>query len=216
MEYSRRDDEKKTVVHDGQRKLLISEIEFLTKFGDSAENLVYVGASNARHLLIIHDMFPDLKMSLYDDQGNIPDVGHVYNRLFDDKDAMDWAKQKNVLFISDIRTVTKDDHPGDDVILDDMEKQRNWHRVINPKASSLKFRLPFNKEVTQYLSGDLYFPVWGPPTTTECRLFVSDNTLCDYDNNIHERRMAYFNKHTRVMQPSRLPGKISRRWEAKF
>lgn len=43
MAYARRQGEVKTVEHWGQRKLLMSEIEFLTLYGDRASKVVYAG-----------------------------------------------------------------------------------------------------------------------------------------------------------------------------
>ena len=41
----RTDFEKKYIRHWGQRKLLLSEIYFLTKYGDKSFNVVYAGAA---------------------------------------------------------------------------------------------------------------------------------------------------------------------------
>jgi hypothetical protein len=41
--YRRRKGELKTVIHWGQRKLLLSEIEFLTNCGDQSSLVVYAG-----------------------------------------------------------------------------------------------------------------------------------------------------------------------------
>ncbi len=45
LPYRRRKGEEKTVVHWGQRKLLLSEIEFLTLYGQEGHPVVYAGAA---------------------------------------------------------------------------------------------------------------------------------------------------------------------------
>merc|ERR1712032_1745944 len=81
-------------------------------------------------------------------------------------------------------------------------------------ASSFKFRLPWDDGSTTYLRGDIHLPVWGGPTTTECRLFVetceqsvgdagdaasaSSASTATYDNRRYERQMFYFNTHRRI------------------
>ena len=48
--YARRQGEVKTVDHWGQRKLLFSEIEFLTLYGHLAKTVVYAGAAPGMHI----------------------------------------------------------------------------------------------------------------------------------------------------------------------
>jgi hypothetical protein len=44
----------------------------------------------------------------------------------------------------------------------------------------------------------MFLPVWGPPSTTECRLVVdTDAAQEDYDHTEHEQRMFFFNTITR-------------------
>jgi hypothetical protein len=50
--YQRRQGEAKTVDHWGQRKLLLSEIEFLTMYGDAEYTVVYAG-NHAVHEMIV-------------------------------------------------------------------------------------------------------------------------------------------------------------------
>lgn len=64
--YRRRKDEEKTVIHWGQRKLLLSEIEFLSLYGDQAKVVVYAGAAPGTHIKALANMFPDHKFVLVD------------------------------------------------------------------------------------------------------------------------------------------------------
>jgi hypothetical protein len=68
---------------------------------------------------------------------------------------------------------------------------------MQPKKSMLKFRLSWQKGKTTYLAGDIYFPIWGPITTTEARLVPSEGEK-EYDNAKYFEQMFYFNTITRV------------------
>ncbi len=54
--------ESKTVVHWGQRKLLMHEIEFLTKHLGTEQRavLVYAGAAPGTHISLLSDLFPSV------------------------------------------------------------------------------------------------------------------------------------------------------------
>lgn len=81
----------------------------------------------------------------------------------------------------------------------DQELQKNWVLKLNPKASMLKFRLPWEGGSTNYLKGDIYLPIWGRETTTETRLIsVSPFEIVPYDNKKYEEQCFHFNRVTRV------------------
>jgi len=64
----------------------------------------------------------------------------------------------------------------------------------------LKFRLPWDAGASEYLDGDVYLPVWGPQSTTECRLVTrrdDPGATRVYDHEKHERQMFFFNVVTR-------------------
>lgn len=62
---------------------------------------------------------------------------------------------KDMLFISDIRSISSgmNDIEIDERIIIDMNDQKRWHEIMNPRASMLKFRLPWNPGKTTYLKG---------------------------------------------------------------
>merc|ERR1739848_719080 len=64
----------------------------------------------------------------------------------------------------------------------------------------LKFRLPYTDGTTKYFDGEVRLPVWGPQTTTECRLLVNcDSTsLVDYDHQKLLEQLFYFNTVVRI------------------
>ena len=53
----------------------------------------------------------------------------------------------------------------------------------------------------EYLAGDVYLPIFGPKSTTECRLFIKRGCGTElYEPLLHERKMAGFNQYDRRMQ----------------
>ncbi|KAL9657222.1 hypothetical protein ABK040_011444 [Willaertia magna] len=165
--YRSRKTELKSTLHWGQRKLLMSEIEFLTEFGFPNATVVYAGAA------------PDELAAKY--------------------------SNKDVLFISDIRTAEPGHMSEEEVekcVKWDNEAQMNWHKLIKPRKSMLKFRLPYRSDLVpfvEYLKGEIYLPVWGPQTTSETRLVCDkDCELITYDTQKYQDQMFYFNTRTRT------------------
>eukprot|EP00658_Telonema_sp_P-2_P081406 TRINITY_DN8330_c0_g1_i8.p2 TRINITY_DN8330_c0_g1~~TRINITY_DN8330_c0_g1_i8.p2 ORF type:complete len:243 (-),score=62.52 TRINITY_DN8330_c0_g1_i8:286-1014(-) len=107
-----------------------------------------------------------------------------------------------VLFISDVRTADPDltsEAESDAYIRREMSDQMAAHQAINPQASMLKFRLSWQRGTTHYLDGQVYLPIWGPVTTSESRLVVTQGSqMKDWDNTVYESQMFHFNTHTRV------------------
>lgn len=65
--YARRIGEAKTVDHWGQRKLLLSEIEFLTHYAREGDVVLYAGAAPGNHVrFLAENMFPRLRFILVD------------------------------------------------------------------------------------------------------------------------------------------------------
>ena len=212
-EYQRRDGKMKSAIHWGQRKLLLSEIEFLTLIGDEAlagGTVVYAGAAPGTHVGCLSEMFPRVNFVLVDPAPFTVKPSakiRLISDLFTDELAMelkDQYGQNNVYFVSDIRTADPDrDTPGESErkIKSDMEAQMRWHLMMESKRSMFKFRLPWDDESSEYLDGDVYLPVWGPQTTTECRLVTragQPRAMRTYDHKKYESQMFYFNSLTRV------------------
>ena len=111
----------------------------------------------------------------------------------------------NLLLISDVRT----DAYNADAIDMDMQAQSRWFKQMNASAGLLKFRLPFcTKKWTEtlslhhglypYLDGVVFLPIYGPPSTTECRLYVRQGCKeIYYRVKDHESRMAAFETEDR-------------------
>ena len=179
--YRRRAGEVKTVVHWGQRKLLLAEIEFITahlppSLGGAGGIVLYAGAAPGTHVRMLARLFEQLRFVLVDPApfstkacSNIT----ILRRCFDDALAAEYAGRRDVLFICDVRSVDVESCSAEEMerrCALDMAAQQRWHNIIRPRRSLLKFRLPYAAGATRYLSGELWLQPWGPPTTTEVRL----------------------------------------------
>ncbi|KNC50807.1 uncharacterized protein AMSG_06709 [Thecamonas trahens ATCC 50062] len=216
--YRRRNKSYKTVNHWGQRKLLMSEVEFLTLYARPGDVVVYAGAAPGAHTAWLADQFPALSFELYDPADFVPGLGDhprigVHQEFFTDEICATYAGRDNVLFVSDIRTAdwkVMGEEEVEKSVYEDQLRQQGWHDAIRPRYSMLKFRLPWGAGSTQYLDGAIHLPVWGPITTTETRLVVArDAPKVDWDHKDYEERMFYFNTVTRVHyydHPVRVPG----------
>ena len=202
-EYHTRKGELKSVIHWGQRKLLLSEIEFLLIADEPDAVVIYAGAAPGTHVQVLSEFFQGLHFILVDPapftvkpSRNIT----LIRALFTNRLAKQLRKQhatRPILFISDVRTGERGldtDEVVETRVETDMKAQAQWHRIIAPEKSMLKFRLPYTAGRTRYLDGDLRLPVWGPITTTECRLIVgTDAESRVYDHTQHEEQMFFFN-----------------------
>jgi hypothetical protein len=212
-EYRSREEIVKTVCHWGQRKLLLSEIEFFTLIGPNRLRnalVVYAGAASGKHIVYLSALFPSVRFVLIDPSAFARSVRacprvRIINDLMTDDLARELSRESdNLYFISDIRsddpnTSTREENER--CIREDMDAQARWHGILGSKRSMLKFRLPWADGQTRYLNGDIYLPVWGPQSTTEARLITTDVAGAEryrlYDNRKYERQMFYFNNFTR-------------------
>jgi cap2 methyltransferase len=153
-----------------------------------------------KHTFILVDPAP---FTVRPERGRI----FIHQAMFTDDLANELRQgllQRNtrILFISDVRSCDPDFHSEQvhtERINADMRAQARWHRILRPFKSMLKFRLPYASGVTEYLKGDIHLPVWGPPSTTECRLVVNTHPSTQtYDHTDHEEKMFHFNTVTRV------------------
>jgi hypothetical protein len=147
-------EKKSTNCHDGQRKLLYSEIEFYSMIKEKYDLnnilVVYVGSASGIHEPIIFDLFPELDFYLCDPNPYLIDHPLIKNKervrinndYYDDetwKDVIKFNKKnKNIIFICDIREdVTEKE------VLKNMIQQQLWTIQLNSIAYMLKFRLPY-------------------------------------------------------------------------
>lgn len=210
-QYQRRVGEAKTVVHWGQLKLLLSEIEFLTEHSRDQDVVVYAGAAPGTHTEFLASLFPKLSFVLVDPAEfhcQQTDRITVLQQLFTDELAESFASlEGRLLFVSDIRAIDKQmsSREVEEQVQRDMQMQQGWVQKMRPRVSMLKFRLPYEPGQTEYLAGDIYFQMFAGATSSETRLVVRCPELDDeafpmvtYDHGDYEDVMYQFNTVTRV------------------
>ena len=228
--YHRRATEKKNVLHWGQRKLLLTEIEFLTIYYTKLRTtsnkkepyMIYAGAAPGTHLMILSEMFPDVHFILYDPRDFDPDLGsypmiEINQQLFLDVDAKKWISDdhpdKDILLVSDIRTgepFKMTDEQVEKQVRFDHKLQYDWYKIMKPVLSMFKFRLPWIDGQTPYLDGEIYIQPYPPQTSTETRLIVYGADAADilYDNKKYEEQLFYFNTELREAEYKNILEKI--------
>jgi hypothetical protein len=111
LPYQKRTKEQKTALHWGQRKLLLSEIEFFSLYWDPQNNptptCVYAGAAPGIHIPLLSQMFPPFIFHLYDPAEfriKPTDKIQIFQQYFTDEVAKTYAGRRDVFFVCDIRT----------------------------------------------------------------------------------------------------------------
>lgn len=204
--YERKWDSKKTIIHWGQRKLLMTEIMFLTKWGDLSNQVVYVGAAPGRHIQYLSQLFKNHQFILIDPNPFEIKENHqikIINGYFDDEKAKEYIG-RNILFISDMRTADyRQMTPleNEQYIIKDNQTQMRWISIMRPIKSMIKFRCPFPnviKENIKMYQGLIFVQPWAPPTSTETRLVIDyELNIIEYDNLKYEQQLFYHNTVTR-------------------
>ena len=136
--YTRRQGEAKTVEHWGQRKLLFSEIEFLTLYGHLAKKVVYAGSAPGTHTNWLSELFPEHAWILVDPapfDAKATDKITIKQDYFTDEFALTFAGQDS-LFICDIRSMDEahDDDSKEVRVFTDMIWQQKWVEIMQPKV----------------------------------------------------------------------------------
>jgi ubiquinone/menaquinone biosynthesis C-methylase UbiE len=211
--YYQREREIRNFIHWGQRKLLLSEIEFLTLFyksyvSDRQVVAIYAGSAPGTHILYLAQLFDQVHFVLYDPRDFDKTLSgakiEIHQEYFTDAVAAELAARfanDTILLISDIRTadVTEMDQAQVEVrVQEDHENQLRWYQILKPELSMFKFRLPWDDAVTTYLAGEIYIQPYAPLSSTETRLIVkSDAPMVEYNNREYEEQLFYFNKNMR-------------------
>eukprot|EP00331_Platyophrya_macrostoma_P032011 CAMPEP_0176438832 /NCGR_PEP_ID=MMETSP0127-20121128/19548_1 /TAXON_ID=938130 /ORGANISM="Platyophrya macrostoma, Strain WH" /LENGTH=306 /DNA_ID=CAMNT_0017822917 /DNA_START=397 /DNA_END=1317 /DNA_ORIENTATION=- len=194
----------------------MSELWFLTTYGDLSKNVVYAGSAPGTHIPFLAFLFPEHKFYLIDPSEFRlkPGLGDdVYSRIivrndyFTDELALQYANElPDLLFISDIRTADPNEQDNETVELmvrNDNAKQKDWINIMKPKKSLLKFRCPYpdralGKENLSMFAGEIYLQPYSAPTSTETRLVPYDSLLeIQYDNVKYEEQLYFHNHHIR-------------------
>lgn len=215
-------------VHIGQRKLLMSEVEFLTQHGDLASIVIYVGAAPGEKMGLLSDLFPKLTFELWDPakfriyglhEENKKRI-KIFNDFFTDQIAEKYRQRRKkgekFIFITDLRLSSKDKKIFEENVHSDNLAQARWMKMIKPEMSMFKFRVPYHdiktekkyteQSVYEYLDGTINLQTWGPIHTSETRLIVKKNApLKKYHPLEYEEKLYYFNNIVREFQKYEIP-----------
>lgn len=203
----------------GQLKLFLSELSFLSKMKAESNKkfkILYIGAADGYHTGLLADMFPDYTFDLWDPRDfSIKEEDHknikIFQKYFTDEETENYKKKnKDILIICDIRTLSikfaksEEDlkrriNKMDEIINEDLNFQKNWVIKINPYASLLKFRLPYNSGKTEYFDAKIYLQHFGPKSTETRMLVKNIDNFTLYDNVEYDEKMAYYNNHIRPL-----------------
>ena len=193
-----------TTEHWGQRKLLLTEIEFLTKYAENNSYLVvYAGAAPGVHIPFLSSLFPNLAFVLIDDKEfAVKRTNKIEIRA--EKFTKEMARRygdsdQRILFICNVRTY-RPQSDGQNDGAEDMQNQMEWYMLMTPSASLLSFRLARDTKPTVYMKGHQIIEPWASRRAIECRLVVEkDARTVEYRYQDFESDLRYFNNVTRVM-----------------
>eukprot|EP00466_Bigelowiella_natans_P002175 jgi/Bigna1/44341/e_gw1.93.28.1 len=200
--YRRRKNEFKSVNHWAQRKTVVQEIEFLTKYAKQGDYIVYIGAAPAMHFNYLVELFPTLTWELYDLPENKYHIEpsesvRIHTSMLTEDDLKAWAESReNVLLISGLKPKNERNR---DAIYAYLDMQETVYKAIQPRKALLRFELPWGKGRKRYLDGRLYLPVWGTQTSLKTYLVpYGVDKQKNWDLNEYEEWMFYFNTVHRV------------------
>nr|QBK93568.1 MAG: XRN 5'-3' exonuclease [Pithovirus LCPAC404] len=148
-------DDHRTALHLEQRKILMSDIYFISKYGDKSIDILYVSHTSTianKYMSHLLDQFEEInKIYIYmsSDEELKSNVDIVINNTFKDDDVVKWSKYaKPFLFICDA----------------DMFLQQRWYEKMkeNPNlfAAMLKFDINHSDESEYYVGNEIFFQCW--------------------------------------------------------
>jgi len=199
--------QEKNSFHWGQRKCLIGEIRFLLEAMQrfpTIKNVVYIGAADGLHIILLAELFPMLQFDCWDPSPFHPNLADAIGKglsnvkltsmMFDIRTAELITKDSDHFLISDVR---HDEH--------DLEWQQEILVKMRSMAASLKFSLPFDDGKTTHIRGQIIVQPWCKALSTETRLlyFADDNpefSSVSTSNREYEQRMFYHNTVTRLQE----------------
>lgn len=206
LKYDSNSTKVKNNIHDDQRKVCLSLLQFLTEFVHIDNPvIIYIGNISMNSVIFNAELFPDIRWHLYSsiqfkDQIKLKSKNvNIYNTFFTDEDAEVWRenqeKDQNIYLFFDIRTTIGDLNAVRDG--DEKDKQMEWCKTIKPVSASLNFKLPYiikDDIMVEYLDGFIFKQPWSPKAGTETRLVPFDNQqMKTYSSLKYESQMFHHN-----------------------
>lgn len=185
----------------GQLKLLIADLAFMEAYQHLARTVVVIGSATGEHYAVLARRYPTHRFEMFDDGAMHPaplsckNVRHHATRL-DATFNPDPAWVGHCLLITDHRTSIARSPSGSELV-SDLQLSTVWHELLQPLMASHKLCVPYPRTVpgehTRFYDGLIFPSYFGPPTSTEVRLFTDGSTSCDWNHLDAERRMFAFN-----------------------
>lgn len=199
----------------GQMKLFLSEVSFLTKMRNESKNtflILYIGAADGYHINKLAELFPFYMFHLWDPRdfevNETPNI-KIFQKFFTNEEAEKYIKDnKKTLIICDIRSLpieyakresnfNKKIELMDEIVMEDLEFQKQWTQRIKPYAALLKFRTLYGSGKTKYFDGIIYLQQFSF-NSAETRLLCKNfDEMKEYNNSEYDEKMSYFNNFIR-------------------
>lgn len=208
------------MIHWGQLKLLLAEIEFLQMCKErqlltTDTIILYIGAASGQHIPFLAEMFPEPIYHLWDPSRFSDEVIQCskqkkerfsyFNDYFTPATCEQY-KGKKVIMINDMRKVIESEDEKHFQKHEDNDLQRIFVENILPIASSLKFYFMYSDEGVvnyPYFAGDIYIQAFAPEASTETRLiFFKDRHQAEWPMGKYESFFFYFNTVVRPLKLS--------------
>ena len=93
----------------------------------------------------------------------------------------------------DISSVSSNIEELDKLIIDDMNMQMDWAKTMQPIATYLKFRLPYDVKKLRYFTGTIYLQPYYKAGTENKLLIRNYEKTKEYDCVANDEKMAYMN-----------------------
>ena len=207
--------------HWGQKKLVLSEIQFLTKVCQKLNTkslkdyaVVYVGAAHGFHFPILYNLFPELIWILYD-PAKFSKEAHmhpekqkvkIFNQFFTDetiKHAKQNAENRKILFISDIRLT-----PNEEAVMKDMISQAKWGTELGADYMLLKYKPPYEDENTkQFKTNTIYDLQLNPKYIKNPELKADDKTFLYLKGDVYIQLFAHIHSVELRLMVEKVNGK---------
>ncbi|AAF14953.1 m65R [Myxoma virus] len=210
----------KKLPHQGQLKLLLGELFFLSKLQRhgilDGSTIVYIGSAPGTHIKYLRDHFMSMglviKWMLIDGRTHDPILEGLRDvilitKFVDEAYIRQLKKQlypSRVILISDVRSKRGQKEPTTQDLLSNYSLQNIMVSVLKPAASSLKWRCPFPDQWIK----DFYVPhgnemlqPFAPSYSAEMRLLsiysgtpIRLKCITQQDSSKYEKKMYYLNK----------------------
>ena len=181
----------------GQLKLFIMTYKFMKQYGHLSKSVVYPGAAPGFNISLIASLFPDHTFYLFDERPikTKGDNCKIF-KMFLNRESYELVLRRQLaeddthsrpLLISDIRRnkmgISLEE--SEEIIHQDNELQMEFFNLLNPIASTFKFRIPFyfnstaHVEHYSFLNGTIVMQPYVSPTSNESRLFIGPEHATD-------------------------------------